>query len=227
MNFRTTISALGARLRSPRTLLAIVVSCVATAGVGGPLAYEAYHARDLIAAQRAGAETTERRHRSNEISGCDRPPASRPHRRAPTSTSTTAPAPTSIGTIGTPTTAARGGGGSSGSRGSGVTAPPPSVPPTTVPAGQLTILVSVSAQHVPFAELAGNQVTGIVYAFVADARQRDRAVATRRRCRPAPRRASRRPELSIGAHSLQAIATTAGSAPPPEPPPSPSPAETP
>jgi hypothetical protein len=189
MNSRTTISALGARLRSPRTLLAIVVSVVATAGVGGPLAYEAYHARDLLAAERAGAET---RDTNGDGTNEDASDSSNADELADGSTTTTAPtAPGdgsgegsdgSGGSDGSATTAVPGASGTvndptattaPGATGSGATTAPPSPPlpvptavPTTVPEDDLVILVSVSSQLVPASPLAGKQVTGRVYVFI-------------------------------------------------------------
>jgi preprotein translocase subunit SecD len=150
MNPIRSFVTLVANAASPKLVLAVAISSAVTGGVAGPLAYQAFHARD-VAQQAATAQQRQQNQQkkeskgSNEIAGGTTTTTS-------TSTTTTTTMPASTTTTSEPRTTTT------------EAAAPSTTTTTTVPAS-VPILVSVSPDHAPAESLDGTQLSGQVYVF--------------------------------------------------------------
>jgi hypothetical protein len=153
MNPIRSLVTLVANAASPKLVLAVAISSAVTGGVAGPLAYQAFHARD-VAQQAATAQQNQQKKESkgtNEVAGGTTTTTST-STTTTTTTSTTTTTPESTTTTSAPRTTTT------------EVTPPATTTTTTVPAS-IPILVSVSPDHAPAENLGGTQLSGQVYVF--------------------------------------------------------------
>jgi hypothetical protein len=157
MNPIRSLVTLVANAASPKLVLAVAISSAVTGGVAGPLAYQAFHARDV--AQQAAVAQQNQQHKApkgtNELAGG-------------TTTTTTTSTSTTTTTVTTTTTTTESSSTTTTTEPRTTTTEPavtPSTSTTTTVPTSIPILVSVSPDHNPSEDLAGTQLSGQVYVF--------------------------------------------------------------
>jgi hypothetical protein len=140
---------------SSKIVLAVAISSALTGGVAGPLAYQAFHARD-VAQQAATAQHNQERKApkgTKELAGGTTTTSTSTTTSTTTTTTTTTTTASSTSTTTEPSTST-----------TEPTVETSTTTTTTLPAS-VPILVSVSPDHSPAENLDGTQLSGQVYVF--------------------------------------------------------------
>jgi hypothetical protein len=155
MNPIRSFLTLVANAASSKLVLAVAISSALTGGVAGPLAYQAFHARD-VAQQAATAQHRQEQKApkgTKELAGGTTTTSTSTTTSTTTTTTTTTTAPSTSTTTTEPSTT--------------TTEPPVESTTTTTTAlpPSIPIMVSVSPDHAPAENIDGTQLSGQVYVF--------------------------------------------------------------
>jgi hypothetical protein len=152
MNPIRSLVTLVANAASPKLVLAVAISSAVTGGVAGPLAYQAFHARDVAQAAAVAQQNQQKKQPkgTNELAGGTTTTST----STTTTTTTTTTTPESTTTTSEPRTTTT----------EATVTPSTSTTTTTLPPS-VPIMVSVSPDHAPAENLGGTQLSGQVYVF--------------------------------------------------------------